>query len=1187
MFNSLKLMSWNIQGLTNNVISDDYFITCIESNDIIVLTETWLSDQIEIAPEKYYNFHNIRPMHARARRPSGGISVLIKHDLRRSKSKMGISVIKETDCLVWLKIHSSTFGLSSDLYICACYLPPENSSYWKHHDFDPFSSLEQDICDFRNNGTIIITGDLNARTGIKPDYLPDCNDLGNPDSIVLSSYNTVLDKLGRKHRKSEDKISNSYGNKLLTLCQTLNLRILNGRTLGDLNGNYTCFQHNGRSVVDYLISDEHIINLISTMTISQPTHLSDHAHLNCNINVGLLHQKLTYKKTEQEGKRDYKWDKKSDIAFKNSLKLPLIKEKLSELSKVPQGMDQAHINEYCSKLINIFNIASKISLKIKKGKNTTKRHILGFDGDCKKQKKHVLHLGKLATKYPSDPLIYGKFLSEKKKFKKLVKIKKREAKKALLDDIMKFEKKDPKEFWKLVNKLKNKKSEIQNPISINNWSSYFTKLHNNKNTNIDREFDARIKEKLKLKIKQQTDDPIFDCKFTSNEIYDSIKCLKLNKASGLDAIKNEMIKSSCETLLPFYCELFNKLLKSECYPEQWTKGYIVPLYKTSDKNDPSNYRGITISSCLGKLFSILINNRLKKFLDDNNIISKYQIGFCANKRTSDHIFVLKCLIEEAKSKKSRIYSCFIDLRKAFDTVWIEGLLYKLVCKYNVSPKLCRLLKCMYDNLKAQVYTNGELGYLFNISIGTRQGCNLSPTLFNLFINDLPSILSKTDCDPVTLHSEKINILMYADDMVLLSKSKKGLEKSLKIVEIYCKKWHLSINTDKTKIMIFNCNKYHDMTFKINGKTLQVVKSYNYLGVQITSSGLFTSAIKELSAKANRAYLSIANIFRDNPKMPPYMMIKLFDSLIKPIVTYSSEVWGAFGHKKRQSIEFLDGLFKNLKSPYEQLHLKFCKRALGTSRRSSNIGSLAELGRYPIMYNIICAICKYRIRLQSFKKGDLLYHAWKSQQSLKHNNGVTFTYDDFTNRLFEKLNIDNIMPPICNVSGENIKDTLKRLSKPIYRACRGKYEDFFFKSLNNMKNDGHTKLTFFIELKTSYTYESYLKSDYHRHITKFRLSDHNLPIERGRYAKPKLPRELRICPKCKAAIGNELHALFQCQEPHLKDINMHHINKILNISDQISNLPDACKLLYLLKASDNDVNHIFAKWLEQVNNLYKP
>ena len=235
---------------------------------------------------------------------------------------------------------------------------------------------------------------------------------------------------------------------------------------------------------------------------------------------------------------------------------------------------------------------------------------------------------------------------------------------------------------------------------------------------------------------------ILDKKFTNEEIHEGINKLKINKASGIDSLSNEMIKAGNEILRPYICKLFNAILFSEYYPEMWSIGYIVPIHKKGNVNDPSNYRGITISSCLGKLFALIMNNRLDTYILENQIIPICQIGFIKHKRTSDHFFVLKCIIDEAKLKKKPIFGCFMDLKKAFDTLWIQGLLYKMLCKYQISPRFVRLLNNMYGKLKASVYSNCELEKIFNIAIGTRQGCNLSPSLFNIFTSDLPYILEK-------------------------------------------------------------------------------------------------------------------------------------------------------------------------------------------------------------------------------------------------------------------------------------------------------------------------------------------------------------------------------------------------------------------------------------------------------------
>ena len=133
----------------------------------------------------------------------------------------------------------------------------------------------------------------------------------------------------------------------------------------------------------------------------------------------------------------------------------------------------------------------------------------------------------------------------------------------------------------------------------------------------------------------------------------AVKYLKNKKAQGADSISNEMIKASFPFLKNAFLKLFNVVLKTNFYPSVWGIGHIVPIFKSGTVSDPSNYRGITISSCLGKLFSIILNNRLISFLDLNNLKRTEQIGFSKGCRTADHIFTLKTIIDSYKLKKKK------------------------------------------------------------------------------------------------------------------------------------------------------------------------------------------------------------------------------------------------------------------------------------------------------------------------------------------------------------------------------------------------------------------------------------------------------------------------------------------------------------------------------------------------------
>jgi len=131
-------------------------------------------------------------------------------------------------------------------------------------------------------------------------------------------------------------------------------------------------------------------------------------------------------------------------------------------------------------------------------------------------------------------------------------------------------------------------------------------------------------------------------------------------------IKNEMIKSSLNELMPVYLKLFNAVLSSGTMPQTWC-------------GDPSNYRGTCISSCLGKLFCSILNQRLLEHVESLDILHKSQIGFLANNRTADHVLTLRTLIDKyVNCHQTKLYECFVDFRKAFDSIWHDELLYKLL-----------------------------------------------------------------------------------------------------------------------------------------------------------------------------------------------------------------------------------------------------------------------------------------------------------------------------------------------------------------------------------------------------------------------------------------------------------------------------------------------------------------------------
>ena len=248
-----------------------------------------------------------------------------------------------------------------------------------------------------------------------------------------------------------------------------------------------------------------------------------------------------------------------------------------------------------------------------------------------------------------------------------------------------------------------------------------------------------------------------------------------------------------------------------------------------------------------------MRNRLELLINKTSAIHKSQLSSKKHARTSDHIFVVKFLISKyVKKQKKKLYACFFDLHKAFDSLNRIRLFYGLLSDFKIGGDFLSILQNIYDGYLMYVKVNGGLTEPFLTTVGVKQGDVLSPILFNMFINGLPNIFDP-ECDPVTINNETTNVLIWADDSMVLSTSVSGLKRAIFKTTKYFENLGLKVNCKKTKVLIFNpggkkLDKQPEHKFYIGERQLEVTDEYTYLGLKLKPSGSFTTAIQELYAK---------------------------------------------------------------------------------------------------------------------------------------------------------------------------------------------------------------------------------------------------------------------------------------------------------------------------------------------------
>ena len=494
----------------------------------------------------------------------------------------------------------------------------------------------------------------------------------------------------------------------------------------------------------------------------------------------------------------------------------------------------------------------------------------------------------------------------------------------------------------------------------------------------------------------------------------------------------------------------------------------------------------------------LLNNRLADFCTTNNIISKNQLGFLPGNRTSDAHFIIHNLIQKLCHKNnSKIYSCFIDFSKAFDTIPRDNLLKKLL-HLGIKGNFFNTIKHIYANDKACVKIDERITNTFTINQGVRQGCILSPLLFNIFMSDLPELLD------VTLKNTNPNInhpscIIWADDIILLSETEEGLNTMLKTMEVYCNVNDLSLNTDKTKCMIFNkTGRLIRKRFSFNNVQLETVRSYKYLGFLLTPSGEIKSGLNDLRDRALKAFFKLKSTMGNEFNRDVSTTLTLIDSLIKPILLYCSDFWGALKPPKDH--------------PIEKFHHMACKHVLGVQKQTTNTGVLLELGRIPLQIYAVKAATKNWERIRSGKVNpnirisfgnaikDNLPWVGNIREYLERNGMMGFYINSYENK-----------PPFIH------KKLFQRLS------------DIFHQNAFSEISSPQSKLRNYGLLKTKIGLENYLTTISNplirRSVSKFRLSNHNLNIETGRYQN--IPKEMRFCHFCRDIVECEVHFLVAC------------------------------------------------------------
>ena len=389
-------------------------------------------------------------------------------------------------------------------------------------------------------------------------------------------------------------------------------------------------------------------------------------------------------------------------------------------------------------------------------------------------------------------------------------------------------------------------------------------------------------------------------------------------------------------------------------------------------------------------------------------------------------------------------------------------------------------------------------------------------------------------------------IIWADDLIMFSESEDGLNDLLKELSVFTEENNMSVNIDKTKAMIFNkTGKFMKRNFIYKNSKIETVREYKYLGFLLVLSGSITPGLHDLKSRSNRALFKIKNKMGEHFRINPSITIKLFNTLVRPILTYMSELWGCLKMPKND--------------PISNFQMSFLKEILGVNIKTTNTGVLLETGEIPINLLAKKLCIKNWVRIKKGNANMPLIDSIKESQNDNHPWSEQIRTEFFTNGLGGLFS--QVKTTKTNVCSAYFKRKL----------------DIFYQSAFSQINDPNSKLRTYGLLKKESGFENYLNSlsvKDRTAFTRLRLSNHSLMIEKMRHEFPKPPETDRRCPFCPDFVENEIHFLLVCPT-----FSIHRENLISLATRTIPNfrtLNDNEKFLLLI--TENSIIMETAKYL---------
>ncbi|MES9903946.1 MAG: reverse transcriptase family protein [Sedimenticola sp.] len=1133
---NINFMTWNATGIMTGI---PYLDTELRKHDIDIcgLSEHWLLPENTSVLDSFNACYKSYSVTAKdlcclnnRRVGKGGVAFLWHTRI----DKMVRIIDTDDDRIVVLKLILPT----ENIYFIQVYLPTSR------YPLAAYKEYIDKICDmcsvYTCDGRVLVLGDFNGR-------FVDADVPGNRDrDLYLTSAFSQCNMTVVTH---------------LDICK------------GPLF-TFTPYNDGLPSFIDHILAHENLVSDILSCTIMDdaPLNVSRHFPLVCSLAIKVAAN------SPPECCHDnavYDWRNMTHIHNYTSTLDALLDRQPFHV----EDIDQSY-----STLVDCINTAAESCLQ----KRSFKAHVKPYwtaelnelHNSMKSERILWINSGRPRA---ATSIVYRNYKESKRIFRKKLRLLAHEFQRQEYENIDKLAELDQKQFWKLVNsKRANKRGNpgkemrfesssdiVTDPQAIaSGWCDYFSKLYS---PTVDTNFSEQNKQFVETKVRNilqinnadvLSDNSVISYEVTVEELSNIIRTLPLGKAASLDRVTYEHLKYGGYRLHSCITELFQQLLIQERVPDSFRDGLIITLHKGHGKPllEPNSYRAISLTPVISKLYEKLLLSRLecKRF---PHKLHPLQHGFQKNKSCKMVSFILQECIDYCRERGSELFTCFLDAEKAFDCVWIDGLMCKLY-DFGICGKDLRIFSDMYRNMRSKVLCQGVLSEWVEVKQGTRQGGITSPFLYAVYVNGLLQLLDNSRLG-LTIGDKSFSAPTQADDITLMSLSKHGLDNMLEICRNYSATWRFRYNAGKCAVIVFgeSRQKYskHKRSWNYGSTTISETTEYKHLGIMQSKYSTRPGNINTVTQSARGTLLSLVNTGLHSDGLNPITALKLYRTIVLPRALFGCDMWNDISATNMHKLESVHHFCIKVAQSFQKFTRTDCALGmLGTCSVESHIDAQK--------LNFFGTLC--RCDNSNITKYLFTHRLFQYMTNSCHVQ-LGFVPDLF--RILEKYNLSDSVHSFA----DNSQFYSKRLWKRKYKDAIQDTEERHW--IQNMIND--EQFTRFRNIQTKLTPSNiwFAALEYPSSLSACTFAARLCTIKVN-FREPDCPGE---CCKCGEIFDEELaHFIAECTDIRVRDLVCNFWSSLKDkfgseLYQFLANVDTETLIIYTLGGNEEGINKYFA------------